>query len=195
MGRKKTIEDEELLAHARQLFLEKGSHVSTKEIAVHSGLAQATLFQRFPTKDSLFRAAMLPPKPDMELIMGVAANHDDTKSALIAICGAMLTYFRSMMPVALQLLAYPNFSMDDILAQFQKNNPQVLAQGLAEFLRQANSKGSAHVADPVAASGLLIAALHSLALFEIMGMHEGQFPDAAVANMVNSLWNGIAPSK
>lgn len=194
MGRKKLIEDEELLNHARAVFLEKGATASTKDIAKAAGISQATLFQRFPTKEALFRAAMVPPTPDVEQIIAAAQGHTDPRSALTAICEAMLAYFRSMIPVALHLMIHPAITMQDMQGQFKKNNPAILGQTLALFLRNLNQTRQAAIRDPVAAAGLLVAAIHSLALFELMGLHGGYFPTDAIAALINSLWYGMEPA-
>ena len=39
----------------------------------------------------------------------------------------------------------------------------------------------------------LVAAMHSIALFEIMGEHGGVMPSAAVDAMVASFWSGLEP--
>ncbi len=195
MGRKKIIEDEQLLMHARTLFLEKGIQASTKDIATLAGISQATLFQRFPTKEALFHAAIVIPKPDTNAILGAALDHADPVSALSAICEAMLTYFRAMMPLALQLWTHPAISLQDMQGQFQKNNPALLGNALTEHLRELNQGGKASIANPASSAFLLVAAIHSLALFELMGAHGGQFPPSTINAMVDSLWRGMATDK
>jgi hypothetical protein len=46
-----------------------------------------------------------------------------------------------------------------------------------------------------AATLTLLSTLHSLALFERMGIHGGAFPDAAVRNIVGLIVAGLAPEK
>jgi len=54
--------DEEILEEARKAFLEGGPNVTTAAIATKLGLSQATLFQRFRTKEELMLAALSPPQ-------------------------------------------------------------------------------------------------------------------------------------
>jgi len=49
------------------------------------------------------------------------------------------------------------------------------------------------VRDPRAAAALLVAALHSIAVFEIMGFHDGAMPKAGVRSLVDALWRGLEP--
>ena len=69
MGRRKRIEDDELLAIARDVFVADGFRASTREIARRAEVSEAILFQRFRTKPELFFAAMVPPAPDVEAIL------------------------------------------------------------------------------------------------------------------------------
>ena len=58
MPRTKTVSDDEVLAAARAVFLERGAQAPTTLIAERVGLSQPTLFQRFGDKASLLAAAL-----------------------------------------------------------------------------------------------------------------------------------------
>ncbi len=58
MARPVSIPDEVILETARQLFLERGSEVTTNEIAIRAGVSHGIIFKRFKTKQALFSAAM-----------------------------------------------------------------------------------------------------------------------------------------
>jgi hypothetical protein len=36
--------------------------------------------------------------------------------------------------------------------------------------------------------------MHSVALFELMGLHGGVMPEAGLNSMIDSLWFGMAPA-
>ena len=61
MGRHKLIEDDDLLAKARAIFVREGTHVTSRALAKEIGVSTAVLFQRFGSKVELFFAAMTPP--------------------------------------------------------------------------------------------------------------------------------------
>lgn len=63
MARPRQMADEELLAFARQVFLEHGPSASTNLIAERCGMSQATLYKRFGDKKTLLIRALLPPMP------------------------------------------------------------------------------------------------------------------------------------
>jgi AcrR family transcriptional regulator len=58
MARPVTISDEHLLGTARAVFLEKGLHATTAEVAARAGVSEGILFKRYGSKAGLFRAAM-----------------------------------------------------------------------------------------------------------------------------------------
>ncbi|MEA5463901.1 TetR/AcrR family transcriptional regulator [Leptothoe sp. PORK10 BA2] len=58
MARPRKITTEQILKAAQAIFLEKGFGASTKEIASEAGIAEGSIFKRFPTKEELFIAAM-----------------------------------------------------------------------------------------------------------------------------------------
>jgi AcrR family transcriptional regulator len=195
LGRKKTIDDAELLAHARRVFLDKGALGSTKEIAKSAGISEAVLFQRFPTKAELFLAAMVPPQVNADEVMASGARFSDPQDALCAICESLLVYFRSMMPVVLHLLTHPSISMDDVISHFEKSASASLPGALSHYLKAQQQRGKVHVKDPDSAAALLISSIHSIAIFEMLGAHGGHFPKAGVRALVGALWHGMEPRR
>jgi AcrR family transcriptional regulator len=195
LGRNKTISDDQLLRHAREVFLESGAFGSTKEIARRAGISEATLFQRYPTKAALFLAAMIPPKIDVNRIVNAPTTQKRLPGALTEIGVRMLAYFRTLIPAVMHLIAHPSISMTDVKAHFQSVPEKVLADALADYLREAAEKRQAHVANPFGAASLMVSAIHSLAVFELMEMHRGQNLEHAVDMFVQALWSGLAPAR
>jgi AcrR family transcriptional regulator len=193
MGRPRTIEDADLLRHARAVFLREGGAGSTREIARLAGVSEGALFRRYKTKAALFLAAMMPPEADMATILAPAQAAADPRLALTAIGGRMLDYFREAIPVMLHLMANPAIELQDIVTHFPVNPAAALIDGLADYLRDAMKAGLLTVDDPRAAAGLLVAAVHSLAQFEIFGAHGGNVPAAAIDQLVGALWEGLEP--
>ena len=195
LGRRKTIEDAELLAHARRVFLEKGALGSTKEIAKSAAISEAVLFQRFPTKAALFLAAMVPPQVDADEVIRSGMKYSDPQDALCAICDSLLVYFRSMMPVVLHLLTHPTITLDDVMSHFEKSASATLPGALSNYLKSLHKSGKAYVKDPDSAAALLISSIHSLAIFEMLGAHGGHFPEAGVRALIGALWSGLQPRR
>ncbi len=193
MGRHKTIRNEQLLQHAREVFLESGAFGSTKEIARRAGVSEATLYQRYPTKAALFLAAMVPEPVDIDAVIHSFTKETDPRLVLTKIGQRILAYFRTLIPVVMHLITNPSIRMADVASHFKSMPSQALAEALAAHMKEASSCGVVKVGDPVAAAGLFVSAIHSLAVFELMEIHGGRNADHVVKQFVEALWSGIAP--
>jgi AcrR family transcriptional regulator len=193
MGRRKRVEDDELLAVAREVFVAKGIAASTREIARQAGISQAVIFQRHPTKAHLFFAAMVPPAWHVEDLLAAPAHDRSVVEQLEGIALGMMRYFREVVPILLQLVTHPAFDVE----QFAQRHPDSpfgrMHLGLIQYLESQRERGSI-VAEHVGPAALtLFAALHSLAVLERLGVHGGTFDDALIRAIVRSLWTGLAP--
>jgi AcrR family transcriptional regulator len=195
MGRRKVISDKKLLELAREVFLQEGALGSTKEIAVRAGISEAAIFRRYPTKASLFLAAMMPPVVDVDAIIGAAADSDTPERGLSVIGHRMLEYFRGLIPIALQLLTHPDIGVEDFAPHFKSAPPQALMDGLAKYLSQLEAGGEIRKGNHHATAALFVSAIHSLPLFELLNMHGGSDLGHAVDVFIQSLWLGLQPMK
>lgn len=195
MGRKKGITDAELLRAAREVFIEGGAFGSTREIAARAGISEATLFKRYTTKTALFLAAMAPPQPDLEFLFADVRAQKDPRKALHILSNRILGYFRMAIPRMLPLITHPAIGLDELLRAFGRSPADNLMDAVADYFAEQHKNGRIATGNPAAAAGLLIAALHSVTLFELMGIHGGEVPDAAIRAMLESLWQGMAPAK
>lgn len=195
MGRNRAIQDEQLLQYAREVFLESGAFGSTREIARRAGVSEATLFKRYPTKAALFLAAMEPEHVDIDAVIHSFTKETDPRQVLTEIGHRILKYFRSAVPVVMHLMAHPSISMKDVAVHFKSPPDAALTEALAEHFAAANSRGTIKVDNPMATAGLLVAAIHSLAVFELMEFHGGKNMDHLVKPFVEALWSGMAPAR
>lgn len=189
MGRPPLITDEKLLAAARAIFIQSGSTGSTREIAKSLGISEATIFKRYPTKADLFLAAMQPPRPNIQNIFKGANSGETPEQQYQAIAIAILTYFQKAIPIMLPLMTHPDIGLEELLRHYGRNPTIELTEALASWLSENSS-----TTNPMAAAGLLVAALHSIAQFEIMGIHDGELPEEALEAMILSHWKGLAPT-
>ncbi len=193
MARPKTIDDVDILNAAREVFIEAGALGSTREIARRLGVSEATLFKRYPTKMELFLAAMEPPAPDTDQLLAKARAQKDTRKALHVIGRLTLAYFRTAIPRMLPLVTHPGIGIDDLMRRFGESPASGLNRAIALYLAEQRDQGAINAPQPPAVAGLLVAAMHSVALFELMGMHDGAIPNSAVRGMIDTIWHGIAP--
>jgi AcrR family transcriptional regulator len=186
MGRRKTISDEAVLLVAREVFVRDGAAGSTTEIAARAGVSEATLFKRFSTKTGLFIAALAPPRVDAAAIIAEA-------EAVLVIGERVLAYFRAALPVAIPLISNPLIGMEGLHQHFGRNGAEVLVEAIAAYLRDQTTRGRIRMCDPWASAMALVACIHTIAQFEVMGMHAHTMPTAGVRALLDALWNGLRP--
>lgn len=195
MARRRSIADETLLSAARAEFAVRGADASTRAIAKRAGVSEAVLFQRFKTKAGLFFAAMAPRPPDLARVFAAAGREPGAERALAAVAAGILDYFRSMFEVTLPLMSHPDFQPSALAVGNGHSPERVLHDALVRHLRAARAAGRMQAPDPDAAAMLLIAAVHSLALYERIGLHAPRDGAAAIRRMVAILWRGLGPRR
>ncbi len=194
MARPRQIQDEDLLAAARKLFVRDGIGASTRAIASEAGVSEGVLFQRFPTKPELFFAAMIPPAPDVDALLECTSRVEDPCVRLEEIALAMLNYFRELMPVLLPLVTHPSFEPDGFIARHTDSPSPSLEDGLKSHLEREHEQGRLEVEDAEAAAELLVAALHTRALHERLESRDVQSSNDLARAMARALWSGLAPT-
>jgi AcrR family transcriptional regulator len=195
MGRPKIISDDTLLACAREVFLERGTAASTKEIARRAGTSEATVFKRFPTKAALFLAAMVPPKLDVAAVVDTKGFEHKPKAALHAISARMVTEFKARIPLLRRLLEHPDVEMRDVetyLGQPNQRPTIKLAEALASRLQEFEKKKLVRSHDSLAAASLLVSAIHNLVAFDFSGMDESTHLRKSTEAFVEAMWTGLA---
>jgi AcrR family transcriptional regulator len=193
MGRNKTIEDDELLRVARDVFRETGHTATTRDIAQAAGISQAVLYQRFGSKEDLFLRAMTPELPDVASLLGPYPPRSP-KADLRRIAERLVEFFTSMLPTMLHVHAHPEINAAQLKKWHAKLPFVPLVKGLAARLRRMQEDGMIGPGNAEAAAHTLIAAVHTVALLETMmeGAHAEQRA-AKVAAVVDVLWHGLAP--
>lgn len=193
MGRKKIIDEATLLEAARSVFLEQGNAGTTKEVARRAGISEAAIFKRYPTKTALFVAALM--STDIDTGGLVATEIDNPRDALVETGRRLLRHFRTVIPMGLRLMENSAVTMDDLGNHFGNARVGAVADRLADFLRQKDAEGVLSVQNPLAAAHLLIAAIHSVPLYELMKFHGGANLDHVIEVFVDALCAGLPPGK
>jgi AcrR family transcriptional regulator len=193
LGRTKTIDDEEILHHAREVFREGGHAASTRDIARAAGISQAVLYQRFGSKEDLFCRAMTPEPPDLESLLGPYPPRN-ARADLKRIGERVAEYLGALMPTLLHVLAHPDLGRSR-LAKWHAELPfHALVSALAERFQRLRDDGLLGNVDPSASARVFLATVHSAAILEITahgGPHRGH--KGQVDALVDVLWIGFAP--
>ena len=192
MGRPQLVSREEIIAAARDVFVREGLGASIRDVAAVAGVSEAAIFKRFSTKAALIVAAMAPPRPDLGTLLA-PLDGADIKVGLRETMANIVDYFRTMLPITLPVAMQPDVGLAAYVEEVGDNPANDLNSALAARLTTLVNAGRLRRLQPFAISGLIISTAHSLALFEIMGIHGGRSPPEVVANMVDVVWHGVSP--
>lgn len=167
MARPVTIDSGMLLEAARAVFLERGVHATTAEIAVRARVSEGTLFKRFGSKVQLFHAVLSELIEDpswldpLRELPGDAAGLERRLAELVARGCARV---RTFMPLV--MMAWSSARDGWLPPLFERGEPpQVSEVGeLARLLDGAMRRGLLARRDPRAAAQLLLGAMQNFAI-------------------------------
>lgn len=192
MGRRKLLEDDELLARAREIFLREGLAISSRRLAEQIGVSDSVLFQRFGSKEELVFAAMTPPAPDMSALFAQASS-GNTLSDLQRSGLGLLDYFRQLVPILAPLSTHPAFSFDAFRKRHPNSPLEKLTVELMTVWEEKRQNGSIDCPNVGPLVLHLLAVAYGLAMFEWLGVHESNFSEETVRELIELLWVGISP--
>lgn len=165
MARPRQMADEEILAHAREVFLEHGSSASTNLVARACGLSQASLFKRFGDKRTLLIRALLPPDapPFIELLkQGPSA--EPLRPQLILIATEILSFFTEVVPCMTTLMSSGLNPHELITKQYAVPPPVVTLLAMTAWFAAASDRLRDVPADHLATQ--FLGALHVRAFMQ-----------------------------
>jgi AcrR family transcriptional regulator len=200
VGRPRTIDNQEILDAAREIFLERGAVATTADVARRVGISQASIFKRFSTKQELFLAAMVTGRYRQDLLEQFRSRTKEAgiRQALVEVGQKLIPFFRQALPLV--LLSWSNrgefgFPKQMVAGSFP---PAQAAQEIVAFIDSEMKAGRLRKQDPWLVTRAFVGALQNYVLLEIVT--KGAFvigpvcsPDAYVKGIVEVLWAGIAP--
>ncbi len=196
MPRRKTITDDDLLAAARHVFVEKGFGATTREIARRAGISEGILFQRFHTKAELFFAAMVLPPIDLsQMFCGTEPGGQELSGypLIEKVTFAMIDYFRETLPVLLPLTMHPDFRFEEFASRHPGSPLATLRMQITRFFHAQVAAGKIGAVHPGAAALVVWSIAHSIVFFERLGAHGGRFQPEMVQAAVRCAWDGLSP--
>ncbi len=165
MGRPPAITEEEILASARAVFLEKGIAGTTAEVAERCGVSEATVFRRFATKDDLFRMALITSFPEWIESLPDLSGQGEPRAALLEMGRRTLAFFRRFLPGALMLMANPGVEFFERRALVRRRVVEIIT---AFFEREIRA-GRIRKMDPKFAAHLFMGGVMMSVLFQFRG--------------------------
>ncbi len=200
MARPPKITNEEILAAARQIFLEQGGNASTLLIAEKAGISEASIFKRFGTKQALFLAAM--GITEVRAWVNILSNDTPTtaiKSELMEICEQMLEFYQEVMPRVFMMITQGNSPHPPLVPPPPVRDSQLLAG----YLDRAIVQGHLRSCDTMTVAHMVIGAMTNYVVNQniadklpvglILPKIQQIEPTTFIHNLIETLWAGIDP--
>jgi len=193
MGRTKIVEDEEVLAAAREIFRREGHAASTRDVARAAGVSQAVLYQRFGSKEELFFRAMAPEPLDLEALLGPYPPSDARRDVL-ALSKRLLKYLSAFAPTFLNVVAAHGAEVERLRAWHDGLPFFPIVHAIASRFERMAKDGLMSPGDARSRAMVLISTVHSLAMFELLtGPGHPARSKSSIDQLVGVLWDGLAP--
>jgi AcrR family transcriptional regulator len=203
MARPPKITNEEILAAAREIFLEQGINASTLAIAEKAGISEASIFKRFATKQALFLAAMgISETPKWVKVLSSKTPTANIRAELTEICGQMLEFYEEVMPRVFMLMTQGNLPVPPIVP------PQIRdSQLLAGYIERAIAQGHLKPCDSMTVAHTIVGAINNYVMTKIVATKlpfpisfflpkfKSIEPTTFIHNLIETVWAGIAPHR
>jgi AcrR family transcriptional regulator len=191
--RQKTISDEEILEHARALFLDRGFGASTLAIARRARISEALIFRRFRTKEALFAAALgLAEEPLWTAKLKALAGSYTLRNNLIAISLDIIDYYDAHLPRLMMI--WSSRTRAPIRRQLDDIPQARNLRALSRYFEHEIELRRMRRVDPEVVARILLGALSNHSFAKAMGMRaEGRVAAKRyVTRLIGVLWQGIA---
>lgn len=203
MARPPKITNEEILAAARQVFLEQGEGGSTLEIAEKAGISEASIFKRFITKQALFLAAIgISETPQYVKLLSSQTPTAAIRLELTEICTQMLGFYQEMMPRVFMMMSQTKSSLPPMVPP-----PLRDSQLIAGYLDRAIAQGHLKPCDSMTIAHAIVGSIQSYSMTRMVS-NKIPFPipfvlpklkliepTTFIHNLIETLWVGIAPEQ
>jgi AcrR family transcriptional regulator len=191
MARPKAISDDDILEAARAVFKDKGVLGTTAEVAARAGVSEGTLFNRFKSKEDLFRHAVAPRMVEKAWLDALMADvgRGEVRARLEAIAERYTTFFEELVPFILLHNANPQ------LAGPPRPHPAIRQiAAIAAYLEAEMSLGRIRRRDPEVTARVFLGALFNDVFLGAQLRGERRLDRAAfIGGLVDVVWEGIAP--
>jgi AcrR family transcriptional regulator len=198
MARAASIRDETILQAAQEVFLARGIQATTAEVAERAGVSEGTIFNRFRSKDELFRAAMLSRGdriPWVESLDG-RIGQGQVRDHMLELGLQIIEFFRALMP--LMMMSWSKRgpgALPHILSE--PNPPPVMAmRKLMGYFEAEARAGRIRGTSPAVLARTYVGGLQNFVFFELLLRGREPSPLGAeefVQGHVGVIWAGIAP--
>jgi AcrR family transcriptional regulator len=190
MARPPSISTEQILDAARAVFLAHGlQRASTAEIARRAGVSEGSIFNRFATKDALFRAAMdeaQAPALTVSRFVGVG----DVRKNLVTITVESIHFLGQLLPKIMLRWSARNLACGPQVS----SRPRQVLRALTDFFKQEKAHGRVDC-DPEIVARIFMGAVWNYCFLQTVAADRSMSPQTFARRLVASLWQGIAPRR
>jgi AcrR family transcriptional regulator len=198
MARPASIRDETILAAAREVFLSRGVQATTAEVAERAGVSEGTIFNRFKSKDELFRAAMLSHGADVPWVASLdgRVGKGRVREHMIEVGHQIIEFFRVLMPLMMMVWSNRGPHGAPPLLSEESPPPVVAIRKLTAYFEAEVRAGRIRKTNAAALARTFVGGLQSFVFFELL--LKGREPalltaEEFVRGHVGVIWSGIAP--
>ncbi len=194
MSRPQTRTDDEILAAARTIYLERGPTAPMSAIAAAVGLSQPALSHRFGSRDALLVRALVPTSvPGWLQRLAEPIPDHDARGQLQRLAAEGL----QVMAEAVPCLATIRASAIDVAALFPGVVPphaRVL-QAVIDWFRRAAGCGGIAPGDPTARATVFLGTrqAHALHAWVSRAPLDRAAAEQAAIGLVDAMWQGLRP--
>lgn len=192
MSRRRKIGNDEILVATRRLLLQQGLGLTTRAIAGELGISEGVLFQRFETKEELFRSALSAPRCDASRLLSESRTGDNARAVLENIAIAVFASLRQVLPYYIPRISMSSFAAEDEFTS--RSSPfSLFVAALEEHLIAERHAGRIGIDSPHATAYLIVSILHNVALFDALEGPSSATSEGAVRDLIEILWSGLGP--
>jgi AcrR family transcriptional regulator len=193
MGRPKIIEDNQLLAIARDVFREHGHTATTRHVAKAAGISQAALYKRYENKDALFIAALTLNAPNLSALSEIRTAGRTPPAYLAIFAARAKDHFRHAMPSILSHAAHPKYGREMMGQIHRHNRAGEMSAMLVLRLETWRKEGLTRALPPRVFAHAFIHALHSMAMVEVLSGEDVSIASrpAEMRALVDLFWRGL----
>ena len=169
MARTRSIQDADIMKAARSLLLERGIGVTTAEVALRAGISEGSIFNRWHSKQDLFRAALGNEAGDPRWLRRLEA-HAGKKALepmLVEAAHGLVEFYQRILP--LQMLVWsqaPHGKPDPVRSE----TPPALVtlRRLSRVFEAEMRGGRLRRGDAEILARMFLGAIHGFVFFEVL---------------------------
>ena len=190
MARPPSISNQQILDAARAVFLAHGfTKASTAAIARRARISEGSIFNRFPTKDDLFHAAMDDAQPPV-LALDRYVGRGDVRKNLTRITIESVHFLSNFLPKL--MLRWSERDLDPKAKMCSR--PCEILRSLTAFFKAEKALGRLD-GDPPIAARIFMGAVWNYCFMETVAGDKSMSPKLFARRLVAGLWQGIAPAR